>query len=505
MFWTKVDLVLPSDALPFAHRCLVISLSRNRVALAVEIPSCWLPFDFEPARALLWSAASPAELEDPSRYLWDHPPPMPGELWADFVNRSRPPSWSWLEVLAARGPLTMHCISAAFESVFEESRVLRGRDDRLPFSQVCSHSGFSEIGDRLSLDQSAPNFSGRSFLVGLPPRKRLRSFQASLENRGGTALPDLQHVRFPGHLLLVESLRSQLASCQKSWKSVRSGLLCWGEFMRIFRPRSPHVPITEELFRMFSSVFRCGGTLAQYVSHLRFVSRLSSTPFLVGSDVTSSLLRGLRKVSETHRAPVLTRRQVIGLVRWLIRESRVDLARFVVVAFHFMCRVQSELSPLQYDGSSGHAGAWHSRLSLGRSSCIITYRCRKNEQSGAAVKRTCICSDSPHLLCGVCSLAAQVRASDSRRRPLQPIFLSVNLRGDLAFINQYVSSAGLPALSWHSFRRSAAQDMLARGSTIAQIVRAGGWKSGAFLQYLSRRDVDDRAHLDLVQLASDQD
>jgi hypothetical protein len=45
--------------------------------------------------------------------------------------------------------------------------------------------------------------------------------------------------------------------------------------------------------------------------------------------------------------------------------------------------------------------------------------------------------------------------------------------------------------------------MLSSGGTVSQIIRAGGWKSSAFLAYLNRKDVDDRAALELIQADSD--
>ena len=61
---------------------------------------------------------------------------------------------------------------------------------------------------------------------------------------------------------------------------------------------------------------------------------------------------------------------------------------------------------------------------------------------------------------------------------------------------------GLPTISWHSFRRGSAADMLKHGCTVAQIMKAGGWKSCAFIRYLDKWDVDDRANLELALAAS---
>jgi hypothetical protein len=42
---------------------------------------------------------------------------------------------------------------------------------------------------------------------------------------------DLRNLRFPEHLSRAQSIIIQLLSVQSSWKSLRSGLLCWGDFM----------------------------------------------------------------------------------------------------------------------------------------------------------------------------------------------------------------------------------------------------------------------------------
>ena len=48
-----------------------------------------------------------------------------------------------------------------------------------------------------------------------------------------------------------------------------------------------------------------------------------------------------------------------------------------------------------------------------------------------------------------------------------------------------------------------ATDLLLSGSTISQILRAGGWRSAAFLKYLRLKDVDEREALDFTLDLSD--
>jgi hypothetical protein len=50
-----------------------------------------------------------------------------------------------------------------------------------------------------------------------------------------------------------------------------------------------------------------------------------------------------------------------------------------------------------------------------------------------------------------------------------------------------------------------ASDLLNSGGSLSQILYAGGWRSGAFLRYLARRDVDARASLEATAAASESD
>jgi len=355
----------------------------------------------------------------------------------------------------------------------------------------------------LSLDQSDLGYQTQlSVAAGEPPRKRLRDMKSRLQARSSTALKDIHSVRFPGHLMLMHSFRLQLASIQRSWKSVRSGILCWAEFMREFFPLSAHFPVREFHLRLFMSLFRYGSTCAQYISHLRFASRVLSLPFLISNDIVASLTRGLQKMSGKRQASVIRPSILRSLVYQLVDLGRLDLARFVIVAFHFMLRVPSELLPLQMDGRG--PSHWHSFISNKHRRIILHFHRRKNSSSGASVKRSCICPDDRHTtLCGVCAMRAQM---ESHGPDLSiPLFHSIHLQDDIQLLRRLLSSHDIAQVSWHSFRRSAAHDLLNKGSSIGHIIRAGGWKSGAFLTYLSKREVDNRAHLDLIHDVSDSD
>ncbi len=108
-------------------------------------------------------------------------------------------------------------------------------------------------------------------------------------------------------------------------------------------------------------------------------------------------------------------------------------------------------------------------------------------------------------MCGVRALRGQVRdhrnAGLSVRTPLFDVTASVAL----ASVRDACLANSLPKVGWHAFRRGAARDMLNSGCSLAQILEAGGWRSAAFLRYLSRRDIDARVALELAEIQSGSD
>ena len=58
-------------------------------------------------------------------------------------------------------------------------------------------------------------------------------------------------------------------------------------------------------------------------------------------------------------------------------------------------------------------------------------------------------------------------------------------------------------LTSHAFRRGMAQDIVDAGGSLAELLRAGGWNSNAFLYYLRDTQVQDVAVSQMVVLLSD--
>ena len=50
----------------------------------------------------------------------------------------------------------------------------------------------------------------------------------------------------------------------------------------------------------------------------------------------------------------------------------------------------------------------------------------------------------------------------------------------------------------HSFRRGMAQDLVDSKGSLAEVLRAGGWSSSAYLRYLRSAQLDDKAVAQMV-------
>ena len=66
-----------------------------------------------------------------------------------------------------------------------------------------------------------------------------------------------------------------------------------------------------------------------------------------------------------------------------------------------------------------------------------------------------------------------------------------------------VTELGLIASEWEAFRRGRADDMLATGQPLYELLIDGAWRSISFVQYLAKSRVDER--LLLEQMLADSD
>ena len=454
-----------------------------------------------------------SEVSDPRRYLPEgaaddsHLLGDPFELRA---RRARPLGWTWLEFLAAGGLLTGSALGLCLEAVFREDHFLReanrgGRDPHRPllsFSARCHASGCSWLMLSVQVDESLP--SHRSALWHGGPRQRLS--QADIPSPISTSTHGW---RYPGHLLAERVIRTQLQSIAGSWMSTRSAWFAWCAYMRAHWPLLPHFPAPHQCLSGFSAFFSNGDTLAKYLQHIGLASRLHGVDDSLHSRLRDGLVRGARKYRAPDQRPVLRQPQALDIIRRAVDAGDVQVARIYTITRHYMLRARSELFPLQADGllhQDPRGCSWHSRVLLRLNAVAIELRKRKNAELGDVITRCCLCRSSSPLLCGPCALGAQIsRSRRLRLAPDAPLFSQGVLHRASERLRAEASRFGWRSLGWHAFRRGMASDLLNSGGSLSQILYAGGWRSGAFLRYLARRDVDARASLEATAAASESD
>ena len=268
-------------------------------------------------------------------------------------------------------------------------------------------------------------------------------------------------------------------------------------------PQEPHFPVKTQTLLGFAPFFQNGDSFCKYVSHLHFAERLLGLQTLVKPEIEKALIRGAKKAHVRREGPRYLREDVIRLISEAMTKGDVELARFFAIARAWLMRVNSELTPLQANGKSGpQSGSWHSQVIILKASpkpkVLIRWHSRKNAPVGDEAVRTCSCGSAPadQLLCGVCALIGQLKLRASQGAgPHEPLFPGLQGSKGNTALKRTAEAVGLRPL-WHAFRRGMATDMLSRGDPLAEILLAGGWKSGAFLRYLTRKDLDARVALE---------
>ena len=249
-----------------------------------------------------------------------------------------------------------------------------------------------------------------------------------------------------------------------------------------------HLPPSVDGLVAWSQLFRNAKTYGAYVNYLRhacFVENVSS------ESTDSPAVKRAKAAVRRRQGPPRPKRAITGkMLGKLMARARDDgdtpAAMLYLTAYVFLLRVPSEGLPLTI-GSTGETqrplpAGRHSAIEIMDGELVFSLAKRKNLQGGSTLRRACSCS---------------VRADLCPVHVLGPCFMQhppgstpfAHLSADRARVDLKARAC---ALGWsephqHSlqdFRRGHAQDMVDSGSPLAEILRAGQWKSPAFLLYL---------------------
>ena len=147
-----------------------------------------------------------------------------------------------------------------------------------------------------------------------------------------------------------------------------------------------------------------------------------------------------------------------------------------------------------------------SALAVSDDEIVLALKRRKNRERGSLLRRKCWCSDCKKT-CPVHVLGAYFKSVPLGVQP----FVSLSKNQAVCTLRQMLHIAEVPGFNtyWcHDLRRGHARDMQARGRPLWEILKAGEWRSAAFLEYLDREslnnDAVNQAHIEeLIDSESD--
>ena len=299
-----------------------------------------------------------------------------------------------------------------------------------------------------------------------------------------------------GSYMDMEVSTAMIASIAQSAKSYASGLRCWGAFCDVMAvPR--HFPAEQCDVLRFKTVFRNVATYSQYLKHLRFAHRLLRMKSTWYDEVVKQVERGGTKLQPIPlERPALLASQVRAVIRAALSRHDLEMATLYSVARLFLLRVPSEALPLERNGE-------HSRIEIEGGNVHITLYKRKNTRKPSVLHRSCVCANEGRSLCAVCSLKSWLARPSVRDR-----LFNVSTHSFLKYLRRDIASAGVrnaENFGSHAFRRGMARDIVAAGGTLATLLLAGQWSSGAYRAYLQGQAIDEQAIAKLVIDQSDDE
>ena len=286
-----------------------------------------------------------------------------------------------------------------------------------------------------------------------------------------------------------------LRQVQDSLKSVASGIQCYASFCDLIQVN--YFPPSTDTVLRWSTLFSPGRSFSHYLAHLPKACQLMNLPLTWITPSVRGVAKGLANAQDvSFRFDNFIQKDL--LVR-LIRAETLssEIGRLFYLAYLFLLRVPSEGLPIRR-ASIGDIIVTKSPQSekalmgirfIGRSPrLILKLKKRKLNKTGAIMMRPCFCDGEglvPAGLCPIHDFWPIVQRSFLPGEQLFPALQGKNLNRILKAIMARLNVEFAEKYSTKAFRRGAAMDIMASGSTLAQIMRSAGWHSQAFRAYLT--------------------
>ena len=293
-------------------------------------------------------------------------------------------------------------------------------------------------------------------------------------------------------------------SCPRSHKELKSSVRAYCIFAT--KVKRLALPPTVELLLAWSNLFRCKATFQNYVSHVRTACQL------VGCNIDQtydSVLRKAMRAIDKRRGYVPRPPMWIGmdLVKRLVvcgssssSPKTVAITMAFLTTYVFMLRMPSECLPIRVARGDASDHGHQAVITISSVELVLKLRRRKNKEGGSLLVRKCWCRTCT-ATCPVHVLGPFFRAHVPGASP----FAEFDARRALAVLRGWLQAINVPEWSkyrTHDLRRGHARDMLRNGARLCEILRAGEWKSAAFLAYLDGTELECDATLEAHVLES---
>ena len=295
----------------------------------------------------------------------------------------------------------------------------------------------------------------------------------------------------------VTSLGAQvniLRQVENSLPAVASGIQGYCDFCTL-REQQPFPP-SAEIIREWSATFKAGRTFSMYLRHVEKACQILNFK----SDWFTPEIRALAKgLQNSHREDTrfenfISKNQMSSIIRhFSMKDQHVQLW---YLSFIFLLRTVNEGLPLRRaptdadllnkEVPAADTNLIGIRTVSGTKKLVIRLKTRKNSRSGAILIRNCVCTGGrKEVLCPLHSFWEFIQANIQRGEPLFPDISKSAVNKVLKKKLSLLNFESAKRFSSHAFRRGAAMEIQGSGSSMGQIMRAGGWSSSAFKVYLS--------------------
>ena len=317
-------------------------------------------------------------------------------------------------------------------------------------------------------------------------------------------------------LLAAKAATLRMESKRKSLPHVATGLRSWHTFATSvlgYDEKQSLPPKSGYDVECFVAVFRRAATAQNYVGFIRWACENLRLPLSWDTDTLKATLKGARKRDlrvtggQQHAQALLTDRLVAKVVASADALNMEDFSCFVLIAWEFLLRVQSECIPLLRGAPdqatslppSAHSGIWIED----NSTLALKLAQRKNRPQGSLIRRPCTCAVGGRQFCVVHRVAPFLR-----KKRIGEHLWAFNQGQALASLRRLLALNATPDVAkftLKAFRAGKATALAASGKSLGAILQAGEWRSSAFMSYVDTDVVDAAQILDQTLVASDEE